>query len=185
MKRILSVVIAFLVIASPALASSRYAWMISASSDVPYANTGGIAAGGLAHLYLWYYCSYDGGMAAADFGLRATGVTFAGFSTMNGFLNAGSGTNLLLAVGGCPLGPVVAGDISVFYFGGAGSVCIVDSINDIRVVVDCTAPTPSAWNLAAVGWDAVALPGCEDPWPWCWTDAIEPHHWGAIKGLYR
>jgi len=184
MKRVLTLVLALLVIATPAVASYHYGWMISASPDVPYANTGGIAAGGLAHLYLWYYCSYSG-MSAADFGLQATGVTFVAFSTMNGFLNAGSGTNLLLAVGGCPLGPVVAGDITVLYSGGAGSVCIVNSINGIRVVVDCTAPTPSAWDLGAAGWNALAAPDCEDPWPWCLIDAVEPHHWGAIKSLYR
>jgi hypothetical protein len=32
---------------------------------------------------------------------------------MNGFLNAGTATALLLAVGGCPSGPVVAGRIDV------------------------------------------------------------------------
>jgi hypothetical protein len=32
---------------------------------------------------------------------------------MNGFLNAGDATHLRLAVGGCPMGPVVAGVFQV------------------------------------------------------------------------
>ncbi|MFN8176386.1 MAG: hypothetical protein U0167_00505 [bacterium] len=182
MKRILTLSLALLLLASPALAN-YYGWMISSSQVDPQANTGGIASGGLGHLYLWYYCNGVGGMSAADFGLAATGVVFAGFSTLNGFLNAGSGPNLLLAVGGCPWGPIVAGDITVFYFGGPGSLCIVNSINDIRVTVDCTSPTPSAWDIRARGWDALTPPLCSEYV--CPGDAVDSHHWGAIKSLYR
>ncbi|MFN8176384.1 MAG: hypothetical protein U0167_00495 [bacterium] len=183
MKRIVILVLALLLIAIPAFAN-RYSWTISASPTMPYVHTGGLAAPGLGHLYLWYFCSQGGGMSAADFGLAATGVVFAGFSTLNGFLNAGSGTNLLLAVGGCPSGMVVAGDIAVLYFGGAGSLCIVNSINDIRVTVDCTSPTPSAWDIHATGWNALTPPACSEILD-CRPDAVEPYHWGAIKSLYR
>ena len=184
MKRILILVLALLAIATPAFAN-YYGWTISSSQTDPRAATGGIPSGGLAHLYLWYYCNAGGGMSAADFGLAATGVVFAGFSTLNGFLNAGSGTNLLLAVGGCPTGPIAAGDITVFYFGGPGSMCIVNSINNIRVTVDCTSPTPSAWDLHANGWDALTAPACYEVGPGCGGDAVEPHNWGGVKSLYR
>ncbi|MFN8178319.1 MAG: FlgD immunoglobulin-like domain containing protein [bacterium] len=162
-KVIVACVLASLVATSSAVAQHQYGWTISASQTDPHANTGGIAAGGLGHLYLWYMCSVGGGMSAADFGLQSTGVIFAGFSPLSGFLNAGSGSNLLLAVGGCPTGPVVAGDITVFYFGGAGSMCIVNSTNNIRVTVDCESPSPLAWNLHAVGWDALGTPSCSEP----------------------
>ncbi|MFN8176388.1 MAG: hypothetical protein U0167_00515 [bacterium] len=182
MKRILMVALAVLVIAMPAFAAD-YGWTISSSQSASDANTGGLASGGLGHLYLWYACSLGGGMSAADLGLQATGVVFAGFSPLNGFLNAGSGTNLLLAVGGCPAGPLVAGDITVFYFGGAGSMCIVNSNNNIRVTVDCTSPTPSAWDIKAVGWDALATPACHEVL--CAPTAVEPQSWGGVKSLYR
>ncbi|MFN8176383.1 MAG: hypothetical protein U0167_00490 [bacterium] len=183
MKRILILVLALLVPAAPALAN-YYGWMISASQTQFDSHTGGIPSGGLAHLYLWYACNVPDGMSAADLGLQATGVVFAGFSPLNGFLNAGSGTNLLLAVGGCPNGPIAAGDITVFYFGGPASLCIVNSINNIRVTVDCTSPTPSAWDIRATGWDALVRPSCDELACVIGT-ASAPRDWGAIKSLYR
>ncbi|MFN8176387.1 MAG: hypothetical protein U0167_00510 [bacterium] len=182
MKRILILVLAVLGLATSALAQRLYGWTISASPTDPRVSTGGIVPGSLGHLYLWYFCGP--GMSAADFGLAATGVVFAGFSTLNGFLNAGSGTNLLLAVGGCPNGPIAAGDITAFYAGGPAHMCIVNSINNIRVTVDCTAPTPAAWDIHADGWDALTAPACREA-PLCGEYVTEPHDWGAIKSLYR
>ena len=183
MKRILTIALALLVIAMPAFAQQQYGWTISSSQTDPHANTGGLTAGVLGHLYLWYFCNSPMGMSAADMGLAATGVVFAGFSPINGFLNAGSGTNLLLAVGGCPDGPIAAGDITVFYFGGAGSMCLVNSVNNIRVTVDCQSPLPVAWDVKAVGWDALAAPACAEQL--CTVTAVEPQNWGSIKSLYR
>src|SRR6185436_13417038 len=155
MKRILTIAFALLILAAPAFAN-QYGWTISSSQSNAFANTGGVIPGGLAHIYLWYHCSDNGGMSAADFGIAAVGgMAYAGFAPLNGFLNAGSQTNLLLAVGGCPVGPVVAGDLTIIWFGSAAGVCIVPSNTGLRVTVDCVSPTPSAWPLLAVGWDAL------------------------------
>ncbi|MFN8176389.1 MAG: hypothetical protein U0167_00520 [bacterium] len=182
MNRILAIVVAVLLVAMPSFAN-QYGWTISSSQSTPAANVGGLTPGVLGHLYLWYACSIGGGMSAADFGLQANGVIFAGFSPLNGFLNAGSGQNILIAVGGCPPGPIAAGDITVFYLGGAGSMCVVNSINNIRVTVDCTSPTPRAWDLKAVGWDALGTPACNESL--CSPTAVEPQSWGGVKSLYR
>jgi hypothetical protein len=145
--------------------------------------------GGVGHLYVWYDCSYDGGgMSAAEFGLQVTGgLFFMGFTPWNGVVNTGSGTNLQLKVDGCPTGALCAGDISLFSFG-AGSVCIVSSTSGLRVTMDCSSPTPTAWPLQAIGWDSLAPPACYEvlcsP-----VVAVEPpcetQNWGAVKSLYR
>ena len=174
MKLILTIAFALLVLAVPVFAVNHYGWTISSSLSDAFANTGGIVPGGLAHLYLWYQCSDQGGMSAADFGIAAVGgIAYAGFTPLNGFLNAGNQTNLLLAVGGCPTGPVVAGDLTIIWFASAANVCIVPSNTGLRVTVDCVAPAPSAWPLTAVGWDALGPPNCVENLCtnvhcWCW-----------------
>jgi hypothetical protein len=52
-------------------------------------------------------------MTAAEFELDGT-MTVLAFEPLNGFLNAGTDTHLMLAVGGCPFGPLVAGRILVY-----------------------------------------------------------------------
>jgi hypothetical protein len=52
-------------------------------------------------------------MAAAECDLVGNGLSVIDFVPMNGFLSAGSGQRVLIAVGGCPSGPVVAGRIDV------------------------------------------------------------------------
>jgi hypothetical protein len=184
MKRILTIAFALLVAASPAFALNQYGWTISASQSDAHAHTGGVLPGGLAHLYLWYLCSDNGGMSAADFGIAAVGgMAYAGFAPLNGFLNAGNQNNLLLAVGGCPTGNMVAGDLTIIWFGSAAGVCIVPSNTGLRVTVDCTNPTPSAWPLNAIGWDALGPPACSETL--CPPVAVEPENWGSIKSLYR
>ena len=74
---------------------------------------------------------------------------------------------------------------TVFYFGGPGSLCVVNSNNGIRVTVDCASPTPAAWSLHAIGWDALTAPACADPVPLCGPVAVEPQSWGQVKSLYR
>jgi hypothetical protein len=90
-----------------------FAWSISSSSTDPHENIGPL--GGTASLYLWLDCNNTGtlGMAAAEFGLSGSGLDVVAFTPMNGFLNAGTATELLIAVGGCPRGPLVAGRIDV------------------------------------------------------------------------
>ena len=89
-----------------------FGWSISRSATDPFENTAssGIGSG---QLYLWYYCtSHPFGLATAEFDVGGT-IAVHSFTPMNGFLNAGDATHLLLAVGGCPWGPVVAGTFQV------------------------------------------------------------------------
>jgi hypothetical protein len=90
-----------------------FGWTVSASATDPFVNSGPLAPG--ASLYLWLYCNstLTSGMAAAEFDLLATDLIVTGFVPLNGFLSAGSGANILIAVAGCPSGPVVAGRIDV------------------------------------------------------------------------
>ena len=69
--------------------------------------------GGTSSLYLWFDCGVFNGLSAAEFDLGGSGIDVVAFTPMNGFLNAGTATAFLLAVGGCPLEYVVAGRIDV------------------------------------------------------------------------
>jgi hypothetical protein len=192
MKRILTIAFALLVAAAPVLAENHYGWKVSASSSDPDVATGNVPTGVPANLYLWYACNggddpTTDGLSAADFGVLATGIFATGFTPANGFLNAGAFPNLLLAVGGCPdagTAGIMAGSIAVFYLGGAGSCCLVNSNNGINVSVDCVSPIPSAWPNTSRGWDAVGWPACDDV-DLCPIVAVEPQSWGSVKSLYR
>jgi hypothetical protein len=89
----------------------RYGWTISASSTDPHQNIGTLE-GDFGVLYLWFACSTVEGVAAAAFDLVGPLQVLA-FNPQNGFLNAGTATSLMLAVGGCPRGPLLAGEIIV------------------------------------------------------------------------
>jgi hypothetical protein len=92
--------------------SDPIGWAISASTTDPFDNTGPINES--ASLYLWFACDNVGrGIAVVEFDLAATNMEVTGFTPMNGFLNAGTATELLLAVGGCPMPLTLAGRIDV------------------------------------------------------------------------
>jgi hypothetical protein len=93
----------------------EFAWSISASNLDPYQTTAAI--GGAQTLYVWFVCSARHleprvGLEAAAFALVGD-ITVDSLRTTNGFLNVGTDTEPLLAVGGCPVGPVVAAEIHV------------------------------------------------------------------------
>jgi hypothetical protein len=121
-------------------------------------------------------------MAAAEMSLDTVPLgSVLAFNGMNGYLNAGNATNLLLAVGGCPLGPIVAGSILVLHFAPL-AVCL----GGANVTMDC-AENPQAWPHDRKGYADVSLPAC-----WsdtrssdCGTTSVESQSWGAIKSLYR
>jgi hypothetical protein len=86
-----------------------YGWTISSSLSNPFVNTG-TATGGVNTLYLWFVCSgLSNGLTAAEFNISGPPSSIFAFTPMNGFLNAGGTTNLLLATP-CTLGSVVAGN---------------------------------------------------------------------------
>jgi hypothetical protein len=150
---------------------SEYGWTISASSTDPFSNTS-VATFGVATYYLWLQCSPfpQEGMTAAEFDLVASGPIHLATVVINGFLNAGGTSNLLLAVGGCPGGPVVAAHLLVLDL--PGSFCIAPSANGIKGVVDCE-PKPSLWPM---NWIGLAI---QNP------VSVDETTWGRIKERYR
>jgi hypothetical protein len=165
----------------------QYGWTISNSIASPFSNTGPFVPG-LGTLYIWYECSVKDGMSAAEMAfltLNAANVTLA-FTPLNGFLNAGTTTEWLLAVGSCPAGPVVAGQM-LCLMNAPGEFCIVPSAaNGINVTVDCS-PNPQTHTNSTVGFahdGAVLL--CNDLSPeLCNVVSVDQTSWGQVKGLYR
>lgn len=198
MKRFMTVLaLAVLVAAPAAFAQEQFGWTISNSTADPLSNTGAIAPdpanpfGGL--LFLWLMCdnfpdgSGGGGMSAAEFDIveltGTSGATPSAFGTQNGFLNAGGVTDLLLAVGACPMGAVLAGQFSLGpdNFVPDVELCIVNSAaNNRNLTVDCL--TGLGVTNATIGFRKTAAPSCIDqlcPVP------VHSRSWGEIKGLYR
>ncbi|MEZ5066617.1 MAG: hypothetical protein R3B81_17945 [bacterium] len=98
-----------------------YGWSISSSSTDPFLHSGPLVPG-LSNLYLWFECTINSGFdgwAAAEFRLESdnSNLLILSFVPMNGVLNAGTGTEVLMAVGGCPQAPFLAGSLLVLYTG--------------------------------------------------------------------
>lgn len=189
MKSILTSVFVLLVASAPALAQQEYGWTISSSATDPLVNAGPLLPGVPFQLYLWLYCSSPDGMAAAAFDVATpAGITNSGFFPLNGFLAAGDAYELLLAVPGCPSGPVVAGYWDFLDPSGtnAGSFCMVNSSSGYgNVTYDCEPPVPQDWPNDIRGYAyGIPLQSCDDP---LCTGPIanDPLTWGSLKNLYR
>lgn len=169
---------ALVLVATSANAQGRYGWTISSSPSDPNVNSGPVGAG-VSTMYLWFACSTLGGMSAAEFGVSASaGNTVLAFNTANGFLNAGSAQALLLAVGGCPTGPVNAGSWLVLK-----ATPLDMCLTGANVTVDCEA-NPSAWPHDFKGFSEGGTP-CASGSVLCGPVSVEDTSWGNIKGLYR
>jgi hypothetical protein len=179
--------------APTAVAQPFFGWTISNSTTNALSNSGAIAPGPsmfAGNLYLWYYCNVGKAVAAAEFDIveNAGGGLPTGLNTMNGFLNAGSATAPLLAVGGCPTGPILAGVFSVGpdAFVPDIELCIVNSaLNNRSITVTC-APQEGVPN-GSIGFHKTGAPSCAllntttcEP-----LVSVEANSWGQIKGLYR
>jgi hypothetical protein len=185
MKRFLTIVSALCicaVMATGAFAGGtgpQYGWTVSKSAVDPLINSG-LPTGGVDTLFLWFYCSTEG-MASAEMDVVSTpaGQVIA-FNVSNGYLNAGNATHLLLAVGGCPSAPVVAGSILVLHF-----APLIVCLEGANVTVDCS-PNPQAWPHDHKGYADLALPLCLSDSPTlCQPVSVEESSWGSIKSLYR
>ena len=184
MKRFLTIA-AVVLFASSAMAQGTYSygWTLSNSAADPFVNTG-TPTMGVVSIYLWYQCSLEDGMSAAEFDLAGTISVFA-FTAMNGFLNAGGATNLQLAVGGCPLGPIFAG--TVLIMDAPGNLGLVPSINSFNVTVDCGTAGFLTHDNNWIGYasDGGAVPGSGQAAGELCTVSVEDSSWGTIKSLYR
>jgi hypothetical protein len=192
MKRFLTICAALALVLMPASASHatdyQYGWTISGSNLDPFISTGP-PTGGLVTLYLWYQCSVKEGMSAAEFGLVSSnpGNVILALNVQNGFLNAGSATQPLLAVGSCPPGPVVAAELLVLVNAGAAEYCIVPSTANARnATVDCQ-PAPAEHPNKVTGFSTTgSAPTCDDRTPLlCNPVSVDATSWGEVKGLYR
>jgi hypothetical protein len=172
--------------------TGQYEWTISFSDTDPNVQTGAdFAAFGT--LYLWYTgCNTipaGAGMSAAEFDAAVTGWNLVGFNTANGFLNAGTATALLLAVGGCPTGPVIAGSWTAL--GTAGKLALkASATNGVVGTVDCDIINPVIWsfptNMRIAGAISAGQAGPVQDWGnGCNTDPVDSSSWGSVKSLYR
>ncbi|MBZ0267936.1 hypothetical protein K8I85_07260 [bacterium] len=187
MKRILTIVsVLSLVLAAGAMAEP-YGWTVSLSSTDPDVNSGP-AGGGFTTttFYLWLKCSTDplpGGAAAAGMTATVAGGAFpGGFNNEAFVLNAGDGTNLQLAIGGCPAGPIVVGNWGHLNTDGSGiSVCLEAG----GLTVDCDQITPTEYPHASIGATTIAGDAPCVVGELCPVVSNEEASWGSIKGLYR
>ena len=185
MKRVLTIAAALVVLAVPAFAQQQYGWKISNSATNPDLNSGATQGAPLP-LYLWLDCASPDGMSAAEFDLSLpAGMFNFGFTPLNGFLNAGGAGDPLLAVGGCPQGPIVAGVWNLFG-STPGVICLVNSARSgWAVTVDCASPVPSNWPIKRVGYGyGVPNDSCNQG-PLLCVVSVEPSSWGSVKSLYR
>jgi hypothetical protein len=170
----------------------RYGWTVSKSDVDPFVNTGA-PTGSTDNLYLWFHCSVGDGLSAADIAVTGSFLSSGNvlaFNVMNGFLNAGTATALLLAVGGCPPGPVVAGAWLILHTG-TGDLCLGPGLTyPTPVAVDCSV-NPAAHPCDFIGYSDAdfGAPPCEhyeSGDDLCETKtAVEESSWGTIKSLYR
>ncbi len=184
MKRFMTTVsvLAILAMATSAF-GAQFGWTISGDIVANPDQNSGAPTNTVATLGLWLQCSEGNGMASAEFDLGVSGsMSVLAFTAMNGFLNAGGATNLLLAVGGCPSGPVLAGTILAMDF--PGSVCIVPAGNGNNVTVECG--TLALVNNNFRGYSNMDAP-CESGADinLCEPVSVEDDSWGSIKSLYR
>jgi hypothetical protein len=197
---ILAAILALVAVPAASLAglgTGYYEWSLSASSTDPTVHTMPDVAG-VATIYLWFTgCNPDpaGGISAAELGIKPVGdLSVVGFTPLNGFLNAGDALHPLLAAGGCPTGPVVAGSLILLSSGaGIGAVSLIAVLEAggqsqvWSVVVDCNIQT---WTypqwVRHTGIVTTSYAGVlEDYGNGCTADSVEPDSWGRVKSLYR
>jgi hypothetical protein len=142
--------------------------------------------GELETLYLWFAYASPEGMTLADLSVMINppnAVNVLAFNPTNGFLNAGSATNLLLGAGDCPTGIVNAGSWLIIPELPVWEFCLGGN----RRTLDCQSP-PVAWDSDTHGF---ANGG---PFPTCVNgmmvgcighSAAESSSWGKVKTLYR
>ena len=182
MKRFLTI---FFVLAFATNAfAGEFGWTLSNSPSDPLSNQGTFTAGILT-LYLHYYCTNNArGLASAEFDVASSNpanLILAFTATNPPFLNAGGATNLLLAVGGCPSGPALAGSFLISA-NAAGQYCLTTSAIGNNVSVNCV--DLNTYDNDWIGYSNDGNPPCASLEDLC-TVAVENTSWGSVKSLYR
>jgi hypothetical protein len=164
---------------APALAQNSYSWAIT---DLTGSSVSTFTGPGTLFLNLSLYCAPNDGASAAEFDVSSSNPAniVLAFTALNGFLNAGGATNLLLATP-CTNGPVVAGQLIVSS-NAPGEYCLVPSGNGKKVTVDCTVFLE--WQNTSAGFSNVgSLPTCTEVL--CFVDSVVEESWSRVKSLYR
>ena len=162
-----------------------YLWTLSFSAADPFVSKAAPDTG-VVDVYLWFMSTVMSGMTASQLSFTSTpGFDLVGFTPVNGFLNAGDSRDLLLAVGGCPYGPVVAGRFTIFDAGAGGSACMTPPGGNPGplVTVDCDTVDPRQWPSSSWGCSSSGAAPC-----WIVAScsvAVEPTTWGSVKAQYR
>jgi hypothetical protein len=170
-----------------------FSWVVSGSSTDPNVPTGPDGTG-FNTVYLWLKqgCGLGGngaGMSAAEMRLVAKGDWgIVAFTPQNSFLNAGTLPDLLLAVGGCPVGPVVAGNILATGTVGGINLGRTGSVEGAGTV-DCEInPILYSWpefNRFEGYATASATHSRQNHGAGCDGVSVEQNSWGTVKALYR
>jgi len=196
MARILvAVTLPSMVLVANGARAQPYGWTISASATDPYQNSLAFLPG-LQAVSLWLACCVPepgpGGMATAEFGICPdnSANTVVSFAPTNGFLNAGTATDLLLSVANCPCGPILAGHLYVL-LQVPGHLCICESTDGIMGTVDCGA-SPTLWPIEWIGLSTNGQEPCGSGFAVCSTrTSVDDSSrgrattWGRLKALYR
>ena len=191
------------VLPTTALAQNGYyTWSVSGSPTDPFDNNPANPGPGLQTLYLWFvegcHPADTGGMSAAEFKLVTTGWTIAALLPQNSFLEVGpsadaTGKNVLMAVGGCPTGPIVAANLLVTAVGagrvGFASTDAGEGLSQVAATIECSAnPVLNEWPsvMRCIGY-ATQDDGSpnQDHGQDCNVTPVDSGSWGQIKGLYR
>ncbi|MEZ5064379.1 MAG: hypothetical protein R3B81_06560 [bacterium] len=169
----------------------QYGWSISESSTDPRDNVGVPWPPQVRTLYLWLTCVGPdvAGMSAAAFDVFAEGGLLLGFTPEGGFLNAGSGPSLLLAVAGCPSAPVRAGSIAVWDQGSGFAVCLQPNGDGVNGTVDCDSVNPLLYPNDHIGYESRGFPGSPCSSGTLCTEeitvSVDRTSWADLKALYR
>lgn len=175
----------------PASAQDRYyVWLISDSPTDPLSNFGD--PNDFTHiLYLWFWCTTEDGLLLTEADLTyPPGYTVLDFSPMNGFVNVGSPTELLLGSFTCRTGPLVVG--SWFAIGqGTGTFCLGPSAaRGVIASTHCEQAPPYNYPIRLVGYEVgLPEPSCYDEIAasLSCTSSVrtDKASWGRLKSLYR
>jgi hypothetical protein len=138
-----------LVIAQCLPCRAGYEFSLSASSTEPFQNTAP-PAGGVRNIYLWATC-IDDGISVFEGNLASNGAAVYAFNPLNGVMNVGGATALLLAVPGCPYGNPVNFLLGYWVINDTGvDLCMQVSGNEVLGAVDCDAQNPTLTNNVVV-----------------------------------
>ena len=129
------------IVQTPSFVPFGHEFSISASDTDPFVNEAS-PAGGVRSLYLWGTC-LEQGLAALQASV-VTDLPVLAFTPSPGILNAGSATDLLLAVGGCPAGEDADRLLGTWIVeDSGGDFCLGDTGPDPFASVDCVDGDPS------------------------------------------